>query len=413
MAANKDLYVSLAGECLGSLSQDKGGKIIFQYADDARRALSLSLPLEKHSFTSRQCEGYFNGLLPESDTVRAALAKRYGISARNDFSLLAAIGYDCPGAVSFSESEEDSGELEIPLEGEALSEEALEKHLLELPRKPLATGTANMRLSLAGAQDKTALIMLNGALALPSARTPSTHIIKPAIEHIAHSVENEYICMRVARELGLPVPEVSMHYANETPYYCIERYDREIVGGNVIRIHQEDLCQALNIKSSLKYENEGGPGLAQSFQLLEHCQRPIIAKRDMLERVIYNYLIGNDDAHGKNYSLLHLDGGSITFAPGYDILCTQVYASMDRRMAMRMGKEYYPREVTRRAIEKMAKDCKLHLKQIEDIASKQIKQLPVILENILNTDRKDSDIGKQIYEQLKINSAQLERILQN
>ncbi len=413
MASSKKLYVSLAGKCLGSLSQDRGGKIIFQYENNAQRALSLSLPLEKHSFTARQCEGYFNGLLPESDSVRAALAKRYGISARNDFSILAAIGYDCPGAVSFSENEEDCGEVEIPLEGEPISEDELENHLLELPRKPLATGTADMRLSLAGAQDKTALIMLDGAPALPSPRTPSTHIIKPAIALVADSVENEYICMRAARDLGLPVPEVTMRYANDTPYFCIERYDREIDGGKVRRIHQEDLCQALNIKSSRKYESEGGPGLPLSFQLLEHCQRPIIAKRDMLERVIYNYLIGNDDAHGKNFSLLHLAGGSVAFSPGYDILCTQVYVGMNRAMAMRMGKEYYRTKVTRRAIEKMAKDCNLHIKQIEDIASKQIKQLPAILENILNTDRKDSDIGKQIYEQLKKNSAQLESLLQS
>ncbi len=411
MAKIKKLYAFIGDEQVGVLSQDKGGKIVFRYKENAKRPLSLSLPLEKGTFDAKSCAGYFNGLLPESDEVRKALGKKYSISERNDFALLAAIGYDCPGAVSFSEEEENCTKALAPLDGSILSEENLEKLLQDLPRKPLATGREGMRLSLAGAQDKTSLIMLDGQLAMPSPTTPSTHILKPAIEQFANSVENEYICLRAAQALGIKVPEVRMCYANDTPYFLIERYDRAIEGGMVRRIHQEDFCQAYNIPSSLKYEKEGGLGFAQCFSLINHFRYPIPTMNELIARIIFNFLIGNADAHGKNFSLLHLENEGMQLAPAYDILCTQIYAGINKEMAMRMGKHYLPSEVSRGDMNKFSKSCNLQIKQIQLIAERQIKKLPSALEDILSKEVNDSRMGELIHTQVEQNIELLQKLL--
>ncbi|MFI3244640.1 MAG: type II toxin-antitoxin system HipA family toxin, partial [Akkermansia sp.] len=385
---SKQLRVDINGEQVGIATQDIDGDITFRYEEGAPRALSLSLPLspEAKRFKRKACRGYFDGLLPEGDHVREAIARRYGISANNNFSILRAIGEDCAGAVSFhavgdqaAAEHSDSSELS----GSALSDEALEKLLIELPRKPLATGLdGNVRLSLAGAQDKTALLFVDGQAYIPSDGVPSTHILKPSIANFEETVANEYICLSAAAQMGVKVPQVEMRQVGDTPYFLIERYDRQRAGKRVKRVHQEDFCQALNVQCVKKYEKDGGPSFKDCFELLQHCNSPIVARQEMLKRLVFNYLIGNNDAHGKNFSFLYERAGSVVLSPAYDILCTQVYPGISTEMAMLIGKQYRHQEVSLKDWQLLAKDCGLDFSILRSLAMTQAERLPDLLRDL-------------------------------
>ncbi len=238
---------------------------------------------------------------------------------------------------------------------EPLDEAALAKLLRDLPRRPLHAG-GELRLSLAGAQDKMALVYADGGFLLPRGDRPTTHILKPAIEHFADTVPNEYFCMLLAARLGIRMPAVEIGTAEgfprrgtsggfprrgtnrALPFLLIERYDRAPdESGRIRRVHQEDFCQALAIPPERKYQGEGGPSLAQCFGLLDACARPALDRLELLRRVLFNFLVGNADAHGKNFALLHLRGGAV-LAPAYDLVCTTVYGDHTDRMAMKIGR---------------------------------------------------------------------------
>src|SRR5574344_721776 len=258
---NKELSVYLYNKDIGTLLQDENGKLEFKYNKTATVALSLSLPLAEDKYSNGSCNGFFNGLLPESDNVRIAIAQKYGINPKNDFSLLKSIGYDCAGAVSFYDKETKI-EKDLPeyfdRKGKVFTDNELEKYIKELPKKPLALGSEGMRLSLAGAQDKTAVILIDDKVAIPDTNIPTTHILKPAIKDLKETVENEYICMKSAEKFGIRTPKVEFRTVNNTKYFLIERYDRILKDNKIKRIHQEDFCQASNISSSYKYQVEGG-----------------------------------------------------------------------------------------------------------------------------------------------------------
>lgn len=182
-----------------------------------------------------------------------------------------------------------------------MTDDELEKLIKELPKKPLATGTDELRFSLAGVQDKTAVTLIDGKIALPKGNAPTTHILKPAIQELEETVENEYICLKTAERMGIKVPKIEIRKVNGTKFFLIERYDRKINNGYISRIHQEDFCQAYNIMSSNKYQSEGGVSLKMCYDLVRKTSQPANNLKQLTELVIFNYLIGNKDAHGKNY----------------------------------------------------------------------------------------------------------------
>ncbi len=334
----KDLTVYLLGEVAGSLRQEDSGRLTFTYAREClerpeARPLSLSLPLREKPFDERQARPFFAGLLPD-DFARERLADYLGVSRRNDFALLAEVGGECAGAVAFYPPD-----VRPPVDGEGdlepLDETALAALLRDLPRRPLHAG-GELRLSLAGAQDKMALAYKDGTFFLPHGNRPTTHILKPAIEHFADTVPNEYFCMRLAARLGMRVPAVEVGSAEDIPFLLIERYDRT-ENGWIRRVHQEDFCQALGIPPERKYQSEGGPSLAQCFGLLDACARPAVERLELLRRVLFNFLTGNADAHGKNFALLHRQSGP-ELAPAYDLVSTMVYDDHTDRMAMKIGR---------------------------------------------------------------------------
>lgn len=334
----KQLSVRLYGNPIGILTQGEAGKISFMYSPNADFAISHSLPLQTTPFEEKQCLPFFNGLLPENEETRKTLAAMFRISATNDFSLLEAIGGDCAGALSFVPMKTPITNQEfLALDGTALTEDEWLKYVQTLPKRPLGNSPDNARrLSLAGAQDKTSVTLLNGEMLLPKSGTPSTHILKTPIAHIDYSVLNEFLCMNVAKKLGLEVAVCSMYTIKDMRVLLVKRYDRTLRDNKVKRLHQEDFCQALGVLSKNKYQAEGGPAFATVFKLLFITENPVIARLELARRVMFNFLIGNNDAHAKNVSLLY-KGVKPVLAPAYDVLSTAIYPELTTKMAMSIG----------------------------------------------------------------------------
>jgi serine/threonine-protein kinase HipA len=225
-------------------------------------------------------------------------------------------------------------------------------------------GADDVRLSLAGAQDKIAVRIVGDEISIPLGGAPSTHILKPAIERFQSVVFNESFCMTLAQRIGLPVAHVETGKVEDIDYLAVKRYDRNFTdAGTLERLHQEDFCQALGIASEQKYQNEGGPSLQQSFELVrETSALPVIDLTTLLDGVLFNFLIGNNDAHGKNFSLLRtiVSGkATIRLAPFYDLLSTAFYPELSTKMAMKFGGEYDSEKVVAKHFDRFAQDANL------------------------------------------------------
>ena len=389
MAKTLDVYLGPA--LTGRFFQAIHGTVEFQYtaewlANPRAVALSLSLPLREESFSEAECKGFFGGVLPEQ-SQRDGVAYVLGISKRNDFAMLEKIGGECAGAVSFMPHGEP---LPSPVnEYRKLSSVDLAKILRELPRRPLLAGEDGVRLSLAGAQSKIAVAMDDEGFSVPLGGSPSTHILKPEVPGFPGIVANEAFCMRLARGIGLNVAKAEDRRIEDIDYLLVERYDRvrSPADGSIQRIHQEDFCQALGVPSDNKYQNDGGPSLAQCFGLLQAPSSiPALDLRGLLDAVLFNFFVGNNDAHGKNFSLLYTLGTSgrrqLRLAPLYDLVSTLAYPELSRKMAMKIGGEYVSDKIFPRHFEKLAEEVGLSKVLVRrralELAQQILKQVPLV-----------------------------------
>lgn len=381
----KTLDVYLHRELAGYLIQDEHGDMVFDYAPswlksaDAR-PLSRSLPLRAERFSRKECSGFFAGILPE-EGKRKLIAKNLGISVQNDFAMLECIGGECAGAITFMRAgqtlHEEDGEYR------ALTDDEFADILEQLPKKPLMAGEKGVRLSLAGAQDKLAVHVQDGGISLPLGNAPSTHILKPAIERYQDVVFNELLCMRLAEKLDLPVAKAAEHHIKDRHYLLVERYDRVVDNGRLVRLHQEDFCQAMAIPPGMKYQSEGGPSLKHCFDLLRDASSvPVLDLQHLLAGLIFNYLIGNHDAHGKNFSLLYHADGTVRLAPFYDIVSTVYYPELSARMAMNIGGEYRSERVLPHHFEKLAEEAGLAKPMVLASMREMAADIPAALEKI-------------------------------
>ena len=361
----RTLDVYLRRQLVGQLIQDEHGQMAFYYAaswlNHAEAVpLSHSLPLRKERFNRNECRGFFAGVLPD-ESKREVIAKNLGISARNDFAMLEQIGGECAGAVTFIPTGESLPDRNYSYR--ELTSDKLAEILRLLPRRPLMAGEDGVRLSLAGAQDKIAVHVSNNQISIPLGGAPSTHILKPAIEHFEGIVFNEFFCMKLAHAVGLHAAKAEVGKVEGIDYLLVERYDRTLLKNSsgaesLEREHQEDFCQALGIMPDNKYQNEGGPSLKQCFALLrELSSAPVIDLQRLLDAVILNFLIGNHDAHGKNFSLLY--GSETRLAPLYDVLSTAYYPDLAKKMAMKIGGEYVSDKVFPRQFDQLADEAGL------------------------------------------------------
>jgi len=344
----KQLKVILSGEEVGLLEQSRSGSMSFRYHADwleqeSSRPLSHSLPLRPEGFNEKECAPFFGGLLPEEHN-RKVIARNLGITSRNDYAMLREIGGECAGAVSILPLEENPAPASNKYA--QISEAELVEILDQLPQRPLLAGKAEIRLSLAGAQNKIPLRLDESGYSLPLHESPSTHILKPELDRFPGLAENEAYCLKLAKVVGLNACEAESRQFGPHRCLLVTRYDRTTDDGTVCRLHQEDFCQAMAIPSRTKYQNEGGPGLAQCFDLVRHASAS--PARDLLQLfsgVLFNYLIGNHDAHGKNFSLLYSapnDRPTVRLAPFYDLISTAIYPSLTSKLAMKIGKSHEP-----------------------------------------------------------------------
>jgi serine/threonine-protein kinase HipA len=360
--AEATLDVEFFGRLAGVLRRKDNGNLQFRYDPDYIESkgppLSIKLPAREEVYPHRDCLAFFGNLLPEED-VREQIALTTGISAANDYKLLERLGGDVAGAVTLTPSGKESGET---TKGrlEKLPPRRLDQILTELPQRPLAADQkGEVRMSLAGAQSKLPVIELpDGAFALPhGSDLPTTHIIKPEPASLPGLVSNEFFCMRLAIEVDLSVADVRR---GETtlglPILIVTRYDRDLTQDPIRRLHQEDLCQALGKLHIEKYQQEGGPTVAEAMALIDaESAVPARDRQQLWLGLLFNVLIGNCDAHGKNYSLLY-DSEAPGLAPFYDLVSTAVYPELTTRLAMSIDGALRLEEVDRPAFGELAQE---------------------------------------------------------
>ena len=327
---NRQLNVYLCGKKIGVLSEDDLLQLTFQYDKNADASLSVRLPLRAEIYPHTLAYPFFENLTPEGDVFNI-LTKDH-ISGNKVFSFLDKFGGDCAGAVSFYQTvPETDGEEQKEITSAQIV------HIIDsLPHDPLLTSLDNPpRLSLAGAQSKFAVYKQNGKYYRSSDGFPTTHIIKIANERFPNLLYNELFCMKLARTIFSDIPEVKLMEVEGRSYLEIQRYDRCTINEKVHRIHQEDFCQALGIVSEKKYQAGGGAKLKTCYEVInEFSDYRLKDIFRFMEWIIFNYIIGNTDAHAKNLSLLH--DSKIRLAPFYDLLSTEVYPEkiVDHEMAM-------------------------------------------------------------------------------
>lgn len=358
-----ELIVYLRERRIGVLSQNRG-RLAFVYDRDwlkspERHPLSLSLPLREEPFEDDATRTWFGNLLPEGDVLKA-VARRLGRSTGDIFGLLVDLGGECAGAVSLIPR---GAELAQQGSYQRLGDDELLALISADPPPPLLAGEPGVRLSLAGAQNKVPVFVDAQGLYKSIGAWATTHILKPPIRSaipLPHTVENEAFCMQLARDLGLVVPQAEIRTIRNQSFYLVARFDRQRQGDRVVRLHQEDTCQALGIEANLKYEESGGPGLTAIWGLFRtHSAAPAADARQLLRWNAFNFLIGNADAHGKNLSLLYGSDGSVSLAPFYDLLCTACYPHLDLRLAMRIGGERHPDRIRRLHWERLAEELEI------------------------------------------------------
>jgi serine/threonine-protein kinase HipA len=340
------------------------------------------MPIAAKEHGRAAVEAFLWGLLPDNEQVLARWAGKFQVSARNVFALISHVGEDCAGAVQFVTPER----LEAIRSGkedkvEWLDEAELAKRLRALRedhaawRLPRDTG----QFSLAGAQPKTALLLQNDRWGIPSGPIPTTHVLKPPTGHFDGHAENEHICLMLARNLGLPAAQSRVSRFKDEVAIVVERYDRQQKRNDIIRVHQEDTCQALGIMPTKKYQNEGGPSPANIIELLRTYSTDRDADLDTFVAALgFNWLIAGADAHAKNYSLL-LSGPDIRLAPLYDIASILPYEEVDLRkakLAMKIGGEYKVELIGLRQWQKFAREVRTNADQLVEVLISMAKHLP-------------------------------------
>ena len=349
------LRVFINGQLVGFFLKDPGGTVAFGYdeswlARDNAIPVSLSLPLREDPFKGPVVAAFFENLLPDSESLRRRVSEKVGAEGMDAYSLLSRIGRDCVGALQFlPEDEELQASTEI--QGRVASDSEIEGMLLNLAQAPLGLERErDFRISIAGAQEKTALLRYKDEWWKPSGATPTTHILKkqmgtlPNGLDLSNSIENEFYCLRLLAAIGLPVNHAEISTFGKTKALVIERFDRRWTrDGRLLRLPQEDCCQALSVPPSRKYQNDGGPGISDILRLLKASDTPTEDQKRFLKAQVVFFLIGATDGHAKNFSIFLGPLGRFRLTPLYDILSAQPSLALGQihkkqmRLAMFVG----------------------------------------------------------------------------
>ena len=404
------LDVYLGNEKTGSLFSTDNRGVVFAYdeqylSNPAAKKLSVSLPLRKQEFSQKECIPFFSGLLPEED-YRRKIAAYLHVSETSTLKLLEALGGECAGLVTITSEENPLLQKQTysfdDENYEELSEERLNAFIQNMNERPLIKADDKLRLSLTGVQEKLSLANINGKWHLPLNGSPSTHILKPTRSGTLSSLaQNEYICMKLAGFLSLDVPPVDLINLAEKDVFVVKRYDRLAKDKTIQRLHQEDFCQALGLMSEQKYQADGGPGIADMCALIKKTFTvPAITIKKLLGYVVFNYLIGNCDCHGKNYSILY-DGKSMKLAPLYDVVSTTIYPGLSDKLSMKIGKQYEIKKVSKNDFFQMAQDLDLNPSAIYSVFDAFATKLDDAFDKLLEDKKVNADIASQLKSGIK------------
>ena len=351
--------------------------------------ISRSLPLREDLYKGPEVISYFDNLLPDNVSMRQRIALQMGADSESIFDLLAVIGRDCVGALQFI-----SPDLLVKIPNKVISRNISDKQIAEKLRNlksiPLANSDEEeIRLSIAGAQEKTAFLFYNGKWQIPSGSTPTTHIFKPKSDHFPDSVENEWLCSRIVNAFGVPIANCQMQQFEDIKVLVVERFDRKWVNDSLIRLPQEDLCQALNIPSYKKYQSDGGPDIVRIMDLLNESSRRDQDRDLFMKTQIIYFLLAAIDGHAKNYSISWSPTG-FELTPVYDVLSAQPlvdtgnFQSQKIKMAMSAGDNhhYKVREILGRHYIQTAKKCRYHVTLMENLLESIYSRIPDVIEDV-------------------------------
>ena len=338
----ESLDIYLRNRLAGRLDRLDNGALSFCYdagylALPDAAVLSSTLPLSEEPYAERDIAAFFSNLLPD-EGVRRRIAEILNLTPEDTFGLLRILGGDCAGAVSFQVPGRRPNGATKP-RYRALSDSEAANLLRDLANRPLGIDGNFRGISGAGAQDKLIACVVEGKILLPLDGTPSTHIIKPDLARFPQSVFNEWFCMKLSAACGFDTAPCDIVEFGGEPYYVTARYDRQIENGVVTRLHQEDFCQLLKCRPEIKYQDQGGPSIVDCARLMKLLRLPVADLVSFIDRIVFNFIVGNGDAHGKNFSVLYR-GRRPRLAPVYDVLSTTVYPAIARRMAMKFDGKF-------------------------------------------------------------------------
>jgi serine/threonine-protein kinase HipA len=380
------LWVFLSDRRIGAL-EDRAGNMQFTYEPGAQTPLSVNLPTRVEPYDNAACRPFFDNLLPEG-SWRQAICRQLRIDEQNDFQLLATIGTECAGAVSLHPDPNWT-----PAQGsyKKITAAELRKWALNPASRPSLRASPGLRLSLAGAQDKVLFHLDDDAPYLCEGGAPSTVILKPDSRDTLNAVElsalNELLSAHLARKCGINVVDAFWYAAA----YAVRRYDRVLVEGVWKRLHQEDFAQIACVPAASKYEEHGGPGWRVCFEIVDtKTPAPAAQRLELLNRLFFNLCLGNNDAHAKNFALLHGREGGARLAPAYDLLCTQVYRTLSATMAMAIGGQTDPGNVNPEVWRRFARETGFGLPAIRrfgiEMANRASAALPDLLSEVEATN---------------------------
>ena len=422
------LNVYLNGRIVGQLEKTNLGQMRFFYDPswlnfERSLPISLSLPLTSNAYTGGVVESYFRNLLPDSQAILNRIRSRLKISSTHPFDLLASIGRDCVGALQFLKPGETPETIKCTKK--ALSDSEIEQMISDYQGLPLGMNSDDdFRISIAGAQEKTALLRMDGKWYLPYGSMPTTHILKLPIGIVNHldltqSCENEWLCLQLASAYGFPIPNAQIVRFGQSKALVVQRFDREIdLKNGIKRLPTEDMCQALGVPADFKYEADGGPGIEEIFKLLKGSYRAAQDCQLFFAMQVFSWFIEAPDGHAKNYSIYLEENGRYRLTPFYDLLSASPLTAngslQTNKIKLAMGvraqnKHYKIAEIQPRHFFSMAVSLGLKDDLAEKILLTLAEKSEIVIDGVATQLPKDfpKDISEPVFESIKRKSQKI------
>ncbi|MGE3921169.1 MAG: type II toxin-antitoxin system HipA family toxin [Gammaproteobacteria bacterium] len=401
---HRELFAYMNGVAVGRLLKESTGQLVFQYDENwlnknISRPISLSMPLTELPYKGAVVENFFENLLPDNEAIRQRIQKRFKSESTKSFDLLSDIGADCVGALQLLTHPLTTSIKNV--EAEAIDDAEIANLLKNYLSAPLGMRPdTDFRISIAGAQEKTALLWYQNQWYLPKHSTPTSHIIKLPIGKIIHagidlseSVENEWLCLKILAAFSLPVNQADIVHFEDIKTLVVQRFDRIWAPSEswLMRLPQEDFCQILAVPSALKYESDGGPGIKSILDILQNAESALEDRTRFFKTAFLFWVMGAIDGHAKNFSVLIKSHGRFQLSPIYDVISAYPLAEkrelesqkLKMAMSLKSSQNHYKwQTIQLRHWYVMAQYCHFPLQKVEDIIASVFDQMDEIILNL-------------------------------